>query len=100
MKTIIISMIAVGGFGALFGGLLGFFAEKYKVAKNPLVEAIYDVLPHGDCGACGYPGCHACAEAIAEGKASADACVVGGAPTTVKVKEVLEEFKTKDDKKI
>ena len=96
MKAIIISTVAVGGFGALFGALLGFFAEKYKVEKNPLVEAIYEVLPHGDCAACGYPGCHACAEAMAEGRAPVDACVVGGVPTTEKVKKVLAEFKSKN----
>ncbi len=95
MKTIIISIVAVGGFGALFGALLGFFAEKYQVEKDPFVEAIYKVLPHGECGACGFPGCHPCAEAIAKGKAPANACVVGGTATTEKVKKVIDEFKVK-----
>ncbi len=96
MKSIIISIVAVGGFGALFGALLGYFAEKYKVEEDPLAIAIYEVLPHGDCGACGYPGCKACAEAIARGEAPVDACVVGGAATTAKIKKVIEEFKSKD----
>ena len=93
MKTFVISILTVGGFGALFGALLGYFAEKYKVEENPLAKAIYDVLPHGECGACGFPGCHPCAEAIAEGRAPINACVVGGAATAAKVKKVIEEFK-------
>ncbi len=98
MKTIIISIIAAGGFGALFGALLGFFAKKYEVEKDPFVEAIYEVLPHGDCGACGFPGCHPCAEAIAEGRAPVTACVVGGAATAEKVKKIVDEFKQKKNR--
>jgi len=93
MKTFIISVATVGGFGAFFGALLGYFAEE-----NPLVKAIYEVLPHGECGACGFPGCHSCAEAIAEAQASVDVCVVGGAATTEKIKKVVEEFKNKASK--
>ncbi len=95
MKTFIISVVTVGGFGAFFGALLGYFAEKYKVEENPLVKAIYEVLPHGECGACGFPGCHPCAEAIAETQAPVDVCIVGGAATTEKIKKVLEDFKKK-----
>ena len=98
MKTFIISVATVGGFGAFFGALLGYFAEKYKVEENPLVKAIYEVLPHGECGACGFPGCHSCAEAIAEAQASVNVCVVGGAATTEKIKKVVEEFKNKASK--
>ncbi len=99
MKTVIISIIAVGGFGALFGFLLGVFAEKFKVEENPLAKAIYEVLPHGECAACGFPGCHPCAEAIAEGRAPVTACVVGGPATAEKVKKVIEEFKSKQNSK-
>lgn len=93
MKDIIISVATLGGFGALFGLLLGVFNEKFKVEENPLVHAIYNVLPHGECGACGFPGCHPCAEAIAENRAIIDACTVGGQETAKKIKEVIENFK-------
>ncbi len=93
MKDIIISIATLGGFGALFGVLLGVFNEKFKVEESPLVKAIYDVLPHGECGACGFPGCNPCAEAIAENKAPIDACTVGGQETAKKIKEVIENFK-------
>jgi electron transport complex protein RnfB len=93
MKDIVISVATLGGFGALFGLLLGIFNEKFKVEEHPLVKAIYDVLPHGECGACGFPGCIPCAEAIAEERASVDACTVGGQDTARKVKEAIENFK-------
>jgi electron transport complex protein RnfB len=98
MKDIIISVATLGGFGALFGVLLGVFNERFKVEENPLSKAIYDVLPHGECGACGFPGCFPCAEAIAENRALLDVCTVGGQETAKKVKEVLENFKKENNK--
>jgi len=93
VKEIIVSVLTVGGFGALFGVLLGLFNEKFKVEENPLVKAIYDILPHGECGACGFPGCDPCAEAIAEGKAPFSACTVGGEEVAKKVEQIIKEFK-------
>ncbi len=90
MKDIIVSVLTVGLFGTLFGVLLGVFNEKFKIEENPLVKAIYDVLPHGECGACGFPGCMPCAEAIAEGKAPTNACTVGGEEVAKRVEEVLK----------
>jgi RnfABCDGE-type electron transport complex B subunit len=94
MKDILISVFTLGILGALFGVLLGVFNEKFKVEVSPLAQAIYEVLPHGECGACGFPGCHPCAEAIAEGRASYDACVVGGKEVEEKIRKIMEEAKS------
>jgi len=94
MKNILISVFTLGILGTLFGVLLGVFNEKFKVEENPLVQAIYEVLPHGECGACGFPGCRPCAEAIAEGRAGYDACVVGGKEVEEKIRKVMEEAKS------
>ncbi|MEE4203316.1 MAG: electron transport complex subunit RsxB, partial [Halieaceae bacterium] len=42
--------------GLLFGGLLGFAAERFKTEGNPLAEQINALLPQTQCGQCGYPG--------------------------------------------
>lgn len=94
MKDILISVFTLGILGALFGVLLGVFNEKFKVEESPLAQAIFEVLPHGECGACGFPGCHPCAEAIAEGRASYDACVVGGKEVEEKIRKIMEEAKS------
>lgn len=62
---------------ALFGALLGFASEKFKVQGNPLVDQINAVLPQTQCGQCGYPGCKPYAEAIANGDAI-NKCPPGG----------------------
>lgn len=52
--------------GLFFGFALAAAAMKFQVVTNPLVERVRDVLPSANCGACGFAGCQAYAEAVAE----------------------------------
>lgn len=52
--------------GLLFGFALAVAAQKFRVASNPLVDAVRERLPSANCGACGYAGCTAYAEAVVE----------------------------------
>ncbi|MCX7730214.1 MAG: RnfABCDGE type electron transport complex subunit B, partial [Candidatus Caldatribacterium sp.] len=76
--SILIPTILVGALGLAFGFMLAFFAKKFAVPANPLVQEIEQVLPGANCGACGFPGCSALAEKIASGEAPVNACPVGG----------------------
>lgn len=46
------------------------------IAKMAQIEAIYRELPHLDCGSCGAPNCHALAEDVVKGDASASDCLI------------------------
>lgn len=77
--ALVISAIAVlGGVGALAGVLLAYIGEKMRVEVDPRLEAVINALPGLNCGACGYAGCEAAAEAMVSGEAPPTACVVGG----------------------
>lgn len=89
MTGILYPVIVLGGLGLLFGVSLGFASKVFAVETNPKAEAIRGVLPGANCGACGYPGCDGCANAIAEGKAPANACVVGGKAVAEKVSNIM-----------
>jgi RnfABCDGE-type electron transport complex B subunit len=52
--------------GAFFGLILAFVNKKFAMEVNPLIHMVEDVLPKGQCGACGFPGCMAYAEAVVE----------------------------------
>ncbi len=66
--------------GLVFGIALGGAAERFKVASNPLVDQVRDRLPSANCGACGYAGCTAYAEAVVDGaNVSPSLCIPGGA---------------------
>ena len=75
----------VGIVGLLVGILLVIAAEKFKIEENPLVGAVRELLPGANCGGCGFAGCDACADAIAEGKAPTNACPVGGPDVAKKI---------------
>lgn len=46
------------------------------VPEDPRVGMVESLLPGTNCGACGFPGCHAMAEALANGKAQPAGCTV------------------------
>ncbi|HHY44345.1 MAG TPA: RnfABCDGE type electron transport complex subunit B [Firmicutes bacterium] len=72
------AIVSLGLSGLVIGLLLAVAAQKFKVETDPKVTEIISVLPGANCGGCGFPGCAALAEAISEGKAPVNACVVGG----------------------
>ncbi len=86
---IIYAIAALGLIGLLFGLFLAIAAKVFAVETDPKVEAIKDVLPGANCGACGYAGCSNFAEAVAGGEANPSGCIPGGEETTNAIGEVL-----------
>ncbi len=74
------AVLALVGLALLFGALLGFAAERFRVEGDPIVEQIDALLPQTQCGQCGHPGCRPYAEAIAAGEAI-NKCPPGGQAT-------------------
>lgn len=69
--------------------VLGWAHRVWRVEEDPRVEAISEALPGINCGACGYPGCHECAVAMAVGEAPAGACPVGGPESAKAIAAIL-----------
>jgi len=68
-ETIHIALWGLAAFtllGVFFGFTLAAVAARYQVATNPLVERVRAALPSANCGACGFAGCMAYAEAVVE----------------------------------
>ncbi len=64
MSIWILILLVMTGLGLVFGIILAFANKKMAVEMNPLIHIVEDVLPKGQCGACGYAGCQAYAEAV------------------------------------
>ena len=87
---IVIRAVAVmAGTGLVLGILLAVASRKLAVQINPHVEAVLQVLPGSNCGACGFAGCEPAAEAMAEGHAGVNLCRAGGQEVANKVARVL-----------
>ena len=88
MSEIFIAIILLTLLALLFGVLLGFAAEKFKVQGNPIVDQIEAILPQTQCGQCGFPGCRPYAEAIANGEII-NKCPPGGQATIEKLADLM-----------
>lgn len=64
MDSIITIVGIMAGVGLFFGLVLAIANKKFAVEMNPLIHIVEDALPKGQCGACGYAGCMAYAEAV------------------------------------
>ena len=87
--TIITAALILGALGLLFGLLLTLTSRIFAVPANPTRDAVRGELPGANCGACGFPGCDGCAEAIACGKAPVNACPVAGAEAGAKIAAIM-----------
>ena len=74
---------------AAFGVILGIAGKKFAVEVDPRVDAILQVVPGANCGACGQPGCGGYAEAVVNGSVHARACAPGGASLYEKIAAIL-----------
>jgi Na+-translocating ferredoxin:NAD+ oxidoreductase RNF subunit RnfB len=64
LKIILTSLGFMGGMGAFFGVALAYASKRYHVHEDPRATLVRDELPGANCGACGFAGCQAYAEAV------------------------------------
>ncbi len=75
-SQILTSVSILGGVGLAFGTLIALAHLRLRVWEDPRIEALTDVLPGANCGACGFAGCRAFAEGVLEGAAVPAGCTV------------------------
>lgn len=81
-------LIAVGimtGLGLFFATVLAVAHHFLHVEEDPRLEAVSDLLPGNNCGACGEPGCNAFADLLVKAKVQPGACSVAS-------EDVLEDL--------
>jgi Na+-translocating ferredoxin:NAD+ oxidoreductase RNF subunit RnfB len=89
MDTILITTLVFTGIGLIVGIGLLVTGKKFHVEKDERESEIRELLPGNNCGACGFAGCDAMAEAIAKGEAPVNGCPVGGSPVAEKIAAVM-----------
>jgi len=76
MSPILIAALFMAGLGVILGGILALASRKLAVQEDPRIDEVEEMLPHANCGACGFPGCRPFAEAVVKGKAPPSKCSV------------------------
>lgn len=75
-STLLSATVILGGLTFLLTTLLVFANKRLRVKEDPRVDSVDNMLPQNNCGACGYPGCRAFAEALVKNQASPGQCTV------------------------
>ena len=89
LSTVYTTLIVLAALGIAFGIALAIVAARFVVKVDPKVEQVRETLPGANCGACGYPGCSAYAQAVASGEAPPTLCSPGGAATLEKLAHIM-----------
>jgi len=67
---------AIGGLTIILATALVLANRKLHVYEDPRIDLVEEMLPHTNCGACGFPGCRPFAEALTKGEALPGKCTV------------------------
>ena len=74
--TVLLAVATLGGLTLLLAMMLIVANRKLYVYEDPRIEVVEEMLPHANCGACGYPGCRPFAEALVAEEAPPAKCTV------------------------
>lgn len=85
----IYAVISMGAIAAVLAAGLGIASRTLEVETDPRVDEVNECLPGANCGACGYAGCDAFAEAVVEEEAPVDGCPVGGSDVAEEIADIL-----------
>ena len=74
---VLTAVACLGGLTFALASLLVLANRTLHVEEDPRIDVVEDMLPHANCGACGFPGCRPFAEALVGGEALPGRCTVG-----------------------
>lgn len=75
--------------GLFFGIALSIASKVFHVHIDKRIKEVEELLPAANCGACGYAGCAAFADALIKGEANPAGCLPGGAEVTQNIADFL-----------
>ena len=89
MITIILACAVLGALGLIFGLVLNYAGKKFAVETDERVAKVRECLGGANCGACGFAGCDAFAEAVVKGEAKVNGCAPSGEKGAKAIAEIM-----------
>lgn len=93
MDYLLIAVLVLGLIAFVASLVLYACSRKFYVKEDNRIGLVMELLPHANCGGCGYPGCSGFASAIANaadiGSIEGLSCPVGGIDTMKHIAGVL-----------
>nr|WP_317412986.1 RnfABCDGE type electron transport complex subunit B [uncultured Solibaculum sp.] len=98
--SILFPILLVAGLGLIAGVGLAVASVVMAVPVDEKAQAVKEVLPGANCGACGFSGCEGYANALSAGEAKNGLCAPGGSDVANAIAGILgleaasEQYKT------
>ena len=89
LQSILIAAAVVGGTGLVFGLILSIASFVFEIKRDERAQLILNELPGANCGACGFAGCSAYADAVVLSGAPVNCCSVGKAAVANKIAAIM-----------
>jgi len=89
MSIFLTATVAMIVLGLMFGAGLALASRVFSVKTDERIQAILEALPSTNCGACGYGGCMAYAQAVVDENEKTNLCVPGGPETAQIVADIM-----------
>ncbi len=89
MTDIIITVSFMFAMGLVLSTLLAVANRKFWVYEDPRIDAVEEMLPNTNCGACGTAGCRVFAESLITGDVSPSNCTVIPIEATTEIADFL-----------
>lgn len=89
VATIFSAAGILGAMGLAFSLTMIYFSKKFAVKTDPRVDAIINILPNADCGACGMAGCKTFAHELVKDNVSISGCVIADEDVIEKVSDIM-----------
>ncbi len=90
----------MAGLGVTLASLLAFANRKLYVYEDPRIDAVEELLPNANCGACGIAGCRPFAEAAVRGAVEPGKCTVNSPEMTQAIADLLGVEAGGDEKRV
>lgn len=88
--TILTAIGVVGMLTFLLASVLIFASRKLHVEEDPRLDVVEEMLPHNNCGACGFPSCRMFAEALVSAEVLPGKCTVSSEEERIEVATFLD----------
>ncbi len=96
----LIPLLILAGLGLLFGIVLSLAYKQFKVYEDPRIDAVDEMLPHANCGACGVPGCRAFAELVVNEGTNPAKCTVSSPEGIEEIANYLGVEASQEEKRV
>jgi electron transport complex protein RnfB len=88
MDNLVTAIGFMGGLTLLLAAILVLVNKRFFVMEDKRIDQVEEMLPHINCGACGYPGCRAFAEALVKHEVLPGQCNV----SSLEEKQLIAAF--------